>query len=93
MINKDDLKAALEFARDNKLKSIEVNGVKFDVPETIVDEPVDSKDLPPSETPYDNLSDEEVLFWATPYYDELEQMREAHKQKLEDEKNGRDDLA
>jgi len=33
----------------------------------------------------DELSPEEILFYATPYYDEIQAQKEAHKKKLEEE--------
>lgn len=34
----------------------------------------------------DELTDKEILFYATPYFDEIQAEKEAHKQKLEEEK-------
>ncbi len=34
----------------------------------------------------DDLSEEEILFWATPHYDELQYKKEQQKQKLNEEK-------
>lgn len=31
---------------------------------------------------FDDLSDEEILYWASPYYDEIQTRKEAQKQKL-----------
>lgn len=33
----------------------------------------------------DQLSDDEILFWATPHYDELQYKKELQKQKLSEE--------
>jgi hypothetical protein len=36
-------------------------------------------------SPLDEMSPEEVLFYATPYYDELQAQKEAHAKKLAEE--------
>lgn len=33
-------------------------------------------------SPFDDLSDEEILYWATPHFDEIQRRKEAQKQKL-----------
>lgn len=49
-------------------------------------------DLKPEEivkplSAFDDLSDEEILYYATPYYDEIQGKKEAQKQKLSEETN------
>lgn len=34
----------------------------------------------------DDMTDEEIDMWSTPYYDELQKKKELHKQYLEEEK-------
>jgi hypothetical protein len=36
-------------------------------------------------SPLDDFSDEEILYYATPYYDELQRKKEMHKEKLKQE--------
>lgn len=47
------------------------------------DEEIRELVIPPS--PFDDLSDEEILYFATPYYDELQAKKEAQAQKLKEE--------
>lgn len=72
-MNKEKLAMALEFAKENALTSIEVDGIKIDLSHAFVpvELPDDGKDLKQPETPYDQLTDEEILFWSTPTYDEI----------------------
>lgn len=40
------------------------------------------QDIVVPSSPFDDLSDEEILYYATPYFDELQARKEAQKQKL-----------
>jgi len=83
-MNKQKLKDALEFAKDNGLESIEVDGIKFSVPNA--QEPTQENDITQPITPYDHISDEEVLYWSTGYYDEMQSIKELQlEQKKETE--------
>lgn len=89
MIDKDKIKEALELGREYGLAWVEVDGMRFPVPKDPEPEPEeDGKDLAQPKTPYDDMDDDEVLFWSTPYYEELHEKREAHAQKLKEEQNG-----
>lgn len=35
---------------------------------------------------FDDPTDEEVQYWATPYYDELQEKKRLHQEKLKEEK-------
>jgi hypothetical protein len=47
--------------------------------------PDDKIVAPPSV--FDEMSEEEILMWATPRYDEIQAQKEAHQQRLEEEKD------
>ena len=88
-LDREKLLDALQFAKDNGLEEIEVDGVKMKVPLVQSNEP--HSDIKMIETPYDNMSDDEVLFWATDYFDDLQAEKEARKKILEEDsdvKNG-----
>ena len=34
---------------------------------------------------FDELTDEEVLYWSSPYFDELQFKKEEHKRKIEEQ--------
>lgn len=36
-------------------------------------------------SPFDGMTEEEILYYATPYYDEIQAQKEAHAQKLAEE--------
>lgn len=36
-------------------------------------------------SPFENMSEKEILFAATPYYDELQEQKKLHQQKLDEE--------
>lgn len=82
----------LEFIKEAKalgLKSIEVDGVKVEFNDGNQKEPLaqdardlDAKDLVAPPNPYDELTDEEILFWSSDYGHEL-----AAKRKKEQEDN------
>lgn len=38
-------------------------------------------------SPFDDLSDEEILYWASPYYDDIQTRKEAQKKKLAENTN------
>ena len=85
---KDKLKLALEFAQEQGLGFIEVEGIKIFVPQQSMTNEVpeiSAEDLMKPIGPFDDLSEEEILFYATPYYDELQANKEMQKQRRESE--------
>ncbi len=36
-------------------------------------------------SPFDDLSEDEILYWHSPFYDEIQTKKEAQKQKLAEE--------
>lgn len=36
-------------------------------------------------TPFDEMSEEEILYYATPHYDEIQRIKEEKKQRIQDE--------
>jgi hypothetical protein len=38
-------------------------------------------------SPFDEISDEEVQYWATPHYDELQAKKQAQQQRIKEEIN------
>lgn len=85
-MTKDEMIEAIQLAKDMGAKSVEVNGMKIEFPAIVtrpkVDEKlledeitIDPKDLVAPPNPYDELTDEEVLFWSSGYGIELAEMR------------------
>lgn len=77
MINK--LKQAFEFAKVNKLPWVEVDGIKIPVPqeEIVSNDEQQTKEMKMAYNPEPELTDEEVLYYATPYFDELQTRKKA----------------
>lgn len=78
-MNKERLEEALQFAREHGLPSITVDGVTMVVPKetsapTREYTEEEFKKLYPQEEP---MTDEEVLYWSTPYYDEIQARKKA----------------
>jgi hypothetical protein len=43
---------------------------------------VEAKELLIPISPFDDLSEDEIKYWATPYFDEIQARKEAQKQKI-----------
>lgn len=77
-------------AKELGLTTIKVDGFEAQLampikqPEVMSD--IDDKDLVVPPSPFDELTDEELLYYATPYFDELQAKKEAHAEKLKEEK-------
>lgn len=86
-IDREKMTEALAFARENGLRAIEVDGIKMEVPPT--EEPQPDGDINQPTTPYDNLTDDEIAYWSTPYFDELMAAKEDRMKAMEEERNVR----
>jgi len=96
MIDREKLQAALQFAKDNGLQMIEVDGVKLVVPME-PDIEMASSGLTDDELLKEDdslgYSDEEILYWSTPYFDELQDMKKKRQElaQLQEEVDGNGD--
>ena len=96
MIDREKLQAALQFAKDNGLQMIEVDGVKLVVPME-PDLEMASSGLTDDELLKEDdslgYSDEEILYWSTPYFDELQAMKKKRQElaQLQEEVDGNGD--
>lgn len=82
----DELQALIAFAKEQGMPWIEVDGVKMPVP---IAKPQYEANPESPEIPSDPTSDyteEEILFYSTPYFDEIQAAKEAKKKALDDEK-------
>jgi len=88
-MNKEKLKEALEFARENDLAWIEIDGIKMDVPKAMLpaSTEADEKALKAFYNPEPEYTDEEILYYATPYFEEL---RAKKQEQLENQKTDKD---
>lgn len=85
------LREIIEEARELHLESVEVEGIKYTLGAnierklTLVPEEKAEALMKPL-SPLDEYTDEEIQFYATPYFDELQARKEAQaKQKKEDD--------
>lgn len=78
-----ELEEALKFAKENNLKSITVNGIHMELGEDkakiqqMTQQMIDAVFNAP-----DEYTDEELLFYATPYFDELVAKKKARQESL-----------
>ena len=83
MIDKQKLESAMEFAREHGLPWIEIDGVKM--PVTPVQPPqieISEEAMKAIYNPVPEFDDEDVLYWATPYYDELQEKKKLKLEQL-----------
>lgn len=97
-LTKDEIIEVLTKAKELGLTHIKLEGLECDFrtnigqitsPQTIshfVPEMKSEEIVTPLST-LDDVSDEELLYYATPYYDELQSRKEAHKQALKEQEN------
>ena len=89
----------MQRAKELGLKHVKMDGfeaffedLKRDVPTQIVPhaEPVTDESAFKHMSILDEITEDEVRYWSTPYYDELQAQKELHKKQLEEEaqKNG-----
>ena len=92
---KEKLLEAIEIAKLHGCPWVEVDGVKI----PLVEKQVGPKVEPQSDDevkmalldPEPDLTDEEVLFWSTPYFDELQEKKLKRQDVLREEKQLRDE--
>lgn len=87
-MDKKRLEEALQFAKENGLPSITVDGVTMVVPKETPKQPEiteeEIKQMYPQEEP---MTDEEILFWSTPYYEELQAKKAAQALAAKEKEN------
>lgn len=80
MKTKQQIQKVLDIAKSNGCKTVEIDGIKFDLTQnTSVSTEV--KELKAEEiinpmSILDDLSEDEILYYSTPYYDELQAKKE-----------------
>lgn len=81
----DELKALFAFARENGCPWIEVDGVKLPVPEIRSQAPAPQESPQIFSDPCSEYTDEEILFWSTPTFDDLQAKKEAKTKHADEE--------
>lgn len=88
MKTKEEIKELIDFAKENDLASIEIEGVKFSlnpnavIPSSYVEE-MKAEEMVKPLSPFEDLSEEDIRYWATPYFDILQAEKEAAKNQRE----------
>lgn len=87
----------LKQAKELGVKKVEINGMKFEfedkleasAPESVPnDQELTYKDLVAAPSPFDELTDEEVLYWSSEYGKELAEQRKAdYEESLKDKRS------
>jgi hypothetical protein len=90
---KEKLEASLAFAKEHGLSRIEVDGIVIHLDKPFVQP--EEQALPDVAQFMNDISqeytEEELLYWSTPFYDELQEKKKQHQESLkihEDLKNG-----
>lgn len=81
-LSADDIIKIIKAAQDMGL--VEPEKPRVVIPERVLSKEEIEKIFVPS-TPFDDMTNEEILFYATPYYDVLQAEKEAKKQRIEEE--------
>jgi hypothetical protein len=83
MIEKEKLQAAFDFARMNNIPWIEIDGIKMPVPEkTEIVADVSEAAMNAAYNPEPQFSDEEIMYYATPYFEELQEKKRIRSEQL-----------
>ena len=87
------LQEALQFAKENGLSSITIDGIRMDIADQIkaeaIELPTESDLNKVFNNQNDGPTDEEVLFWSTPYWDELQAIKKKQLETLAEDKDVR----
>jgi hypothetical protein len=90
-MDQNKLKEAIAFARENGLKSIEVEGIRMELGDLPMELNVQGlPDVPQPEGPYDNLTDEEITYWGSDYFNELQVQKELRAKAKEETESTRE---
>ena len=77
----------IQEAKEMGLKSIVIDKVTYNFDPIVVQPQITDEEAKSMLAPlpyFDQLTDEEVLMWSTPRYDEIQQQKELRKQQIKD---------
>lgn len=77
----------IEEAKAMGLKSIEIGGVTYNFEPTVITKELTEEEAKAFLAPlpyFDSMTEEEILMWSSPRYDELQYEKELRKQQLKD---------
>lgn len=91
MKTKEEIKEILESARDLHLESVEIEGIKYTLgknigfPRKAHVEELKAEEMVKPLSPLDEMTDEEIMYWATPYGVELEARKLSQQNQKQEE--------
>jgi len=90
-LSTDEILRLMDRAKELGLKQFEVEGLKFSFDEGKVGQnpptiPVDISEVYKELPVLDQLTEDEILYWSTPYFGELQAIKEAKLNNIEEEK-------
>jgi hypothetical protein len=89
----EEVKAIIERAKQIGCASVEIDGVTYNLYKgDIILDTNNTKEVPDLEaaqlitplSPFDEMSDDEILYWSVGYYDDLKQQKELRMQQIKD---------
>lgn len=92
MLTADEMIRVMEKAKELGLQKLELNDLKFEFVSQVQPHinhinlavpDLKSAELMSPLSVFDELTDEEILYWSTPRYDEIQAEKEARKNKQE----------
>lgn len=90
-LNKEEILELMTKAKELGLTQVKVDGFEASFgPTPIVSMPSEDKDLEAIQKANEEPSHEELLYWSTPYYDELVAKRKAREEQLKQHKDVED---
>lgn len=90
MRSREEIQGLFQMARENDCPWIEVDGVKFPVPKIKIEAAPSEPESPEiAGGPGAEYTDEEILFYSTPYFDEIQSDKNAKKKHAEEERQFR----
>lgn len=93
-MDQEKLKEALKFAKENGLASITVDGITMEIavemkPIEVRIQTDDEIAKAFGEDPFLGMTDEELTYYATPYFDELQEQKKLKQESIEKEQQVR----
>lgn len=88
----EEIKAIIERAKQIGCASVEIDGVTYNLYQgdvvtnssTKIVPDMEAKELVVPLSPFDEMSEDEILYWSTPFYDELKHQKELRAQQIKD---------
>jgi hypothetical protein len=89
MKTKQEIEELFELAREMRVPWVEFDGIKMPVPQSVANTATPAPEKSPelASGPGHEFTDEEILFWSTPYFDEMQAVKELREKHAQEAKN------